>query len=158
SCLSSILELRLPAGCTLGDQVEEVPDTAEVVARRERGVGDPNDARPDPFEYRDAWPWPLLPIAHVLGKGAALARHHRIAPSARGSDPLLLLVRNRREEHECGTVAQMLEDAVESVGPQGAVGAARSHVVDHQQRVLVAEQLRQARIAAAGAGKRVVLD
>src|SRR5262249_54372745 len=51
----------------------------------------------------------------------------------------------------------MLEHAVEAVGPQRAIGTRCAHVVNHDERVLVAEQFGELD-GAAHTSKRVVLD
>src|SRR5262249_55858856 len=68
----SVLVVRLPAGGAFGNEIEEVPDAAEIVARRERRVGHPHDS---PFlapEHGDArHPAAVLTVAHVLGERGA---------------------------------------------------------------------------------------
>src|ERR1700747_141266 len=63
---SRILILRGPAAGALGDQIEEVPDGAEIVARREAGVGHPEHPAAAPAEHRHPGMVAVLAaIAHV---------------------------------------------------------------------------------------------
>src|SRR5580700_7034255 len=63
---SRILILRGPAAGALGDQIEEVPDGAEIVARREAGVGHPEHLAAAPAEHRHPGMVAVLAaIAHV---------------------------------------------------------------------------------------------
>ena len=64
-----------------------------------------------------------------------------------------------RREHERASAGQMLVHTRKSIGPQRAVRALASHVVDHDEIALVLEEFGEFHLhAAAGVGERVVLD
>src|SRR5229473_5306447 len=115
--LRRILELRLPAGSSLRDEIEQVPHGAEIVARRERRVGDAHDLLAFAPEYRDARRRAAVgAIAHVLAEGRTLVGDHGKFPAAARGEFLLLLGRIGRGEHEGGAAAQMVVDAIEAIG------------------------------------------
>ena len=69
--------------------------------------------------------------------------HHRKLPAAAGGEALLHFWRiGARNDHR-RAVQQMVIDAVQSVGPQRAVGAGGAHIVDEDQVGLTGEQLGQ---------------
>src|SRR5262245_31501486 len=71
--LAGVAVLWFPARGAFGDQVEDVPHSAEIVAGRERGVGDAHDLVPCPLEHRDAGHcMTVAPVPHVLREGRAL--------------------------------------------------------------------------------------
>src|SRR5215470_15537970 len=73
-----------PAGGALREQVEEVPDRAEIVARREPGVGDAEDLAAALLVHRYArHPAIVAAIAHVGGEAGVPMRHHAESPAAR---------------------------------------------------------------------------
>src|SRR5919198_4721613 len=71
-----VAEFRLPAGDALRDEVEHVPHRAEVVARRETGIGDAQDFSAAFLEHRHAGQRSVVPIAHVLRETRVLDRDH----------------------------------------------------------------------------------
>jgi hypothetical protein len=51
---SPVAELRAPARRAYGQQIEEMPDRAEIVARAEAGIGDAQHGIARALEHRDA--------------------------------------------------------------------------------------------------------
>src|SRR5262249_16517355 len=81
AAVSRVLVFWLPAGGAFGNEIEKVPDVAEIVPGRERRVGHPHDPRLLAPEQGDAWhPAAVLAVAHVLGESGALVRYHRKRP------------------------------------------------------------------------------
>src|SRR5262245_11568148 len=104
--LSRVLVFRLPAGGAFGDEIEEVPDAAEIVAGRERCVGHPHDPPVLAPEHGDArHPAAVLTVAHVLGERGALVRHHGKRPMPAFRELPLLLWRIGGGDDERGAVA-----------------------------------------------------
>src|SRR5262249_45711919 len=80
-----ILILRRPAARAFGDQVEEVPDGAEIVAGREAGVGHTEHLAAALAEHRHAGMVAVRSaVAHVGRERALAVRNHAEAPAARG--------------------------------------------------------------------------
>src|SRR5262249_16134514 len=82
-----------PPGCAFRDEIEEVPDPAEIIAGRERSVRDPDDATAVALEHRYPRHRAVAPITHVLRESRPLARHHGKPPAAATCEFLLLLRR-----------------------------------------------------------------
>src|SRR5215813_12088145 len=140
--LSRVLVLRLPASGAFGNELQEVPDAAEIVARREWRVGHPHDSPVLAPEHGDArHPTAVLTVTHVLGERGPLVRHHGKRPMPAFCELPLLLWCVRRGDDERGAVTQVRIGAVEPVRPQRAIWTALAHVVDNEQIGLVAEQL-----------------
>src|SRR5215471_8403438 len=75
AAVSRVVVLRLPAGGAFGNEIEEVPDAAEIVAGRERCVGHPHDPAVLAPEHGDArHPSAVLTVAHFLSERSALMR------------------------------------------------------------------------------------
>src|SRR5512144_1526382 len=75
---SAVAEPRRPLAGALGEEVEEVPERAEIVAGAEAGVGDAQDAAVLPPEHEDArHPAAVLgAVAHVGREARPLVAHH----------------------------------------------------------------------------------
>src|SRR5262249_49400147 len=81
---SLVFVFRLPVRGAFGQEIEEVPDRAEIITRSERRVGDPDDFFALFLEHRHArQPAVVAPIAHVGGEGGLAMRYHGEAPAAR---------------------------------------------------------------------------
>src|SRR5882672_1417616 len=116
SCYASaVAEPRVPVAGAAGQQVEEVPDRTEIVARAEPGVGDAQDRAPLALEDRHARQAAavLALVAHIGGEAGAGVAHHREAPAAPGSEALLPRGRVGARDREGGAVGEVVVDAVE---------------------------------------------
>src|ERR1700681_1936288 len=141
----SVLNLRKPIAGAAGQEIEQVPDRAEIIAGAEARIRHPDDLLSLALKHGD----PRLPAlagakAHVCGKRAARVTDHGKFPAATRSEHALRVRRLRTRHHECGTSGDMMMNAVVAVGPHGAGRARRSHVVNDDQKLMIAEQLRQA--------------
>src|SRR6516165_267491 len=106
AAVSRVRVLRLPAGGAFGNEIEEVPDAAEIVAGREGRVGDPHDPAVLTPEHGDArHPAAVLTVAHVPGERGALVRHHGKRPMPAFRKLLLLLWCIGRRDDESAAVA-----------------------------------------------------
>src|SRR5581483_1607478 len=133
---------------SFGKEIEEVPHETEVIAGRERGIGNAHQLLALALEHRDAGQISVLAaVTHVLGEIRALVGHHGESPTATLGEFHLRVGRIRRGDHESGPTPQMVVGSVETVRPERAISAALAHVVHDEQRVLVAEQLREPRYA-----------
>src|SRR5262245_34167670 len=89
---SLVFVFWLPVRGAFRKKIEEVPDRAEIIARPERRVRDPDDFFALFLEHGHAWqPAVVAPIAHVGGEGGIAMRHHVEAPAARCLEFLLRL-------------------------------------------------------------------
>src|SRR6202165_1219983 len=141
----SVLNLRKPIAGAAGQEIEQVPDRAEIIAGAEARIRHPDDLLSLALKHRD----PRLPAlagakAHVRGKRAARVTDQGKFPAATRGELALHFRRLRTRHHECGTSGDMMMNAVVAVGPHGAGRARRSHVVNDDQNPMIAEELRQA--------------
>src|SRR5262245_663469 len=88
----AVFVLRRPVAGALRNQIEEVPDAAEIIAGPEAGIRHPQQLVPALLENRYArQPAILAAIAHVLRKRAVAVGDHADAPVARRLELLLLV-------------------------------------------------------------------
>src|SRR6516162_2746609 len=82
-CSACVLVFWLPSGRAFGDQIEEMPHAAEIVAGRERRIGNAHELAGLALEHRNSWGKSVLAgVAHVARKARAMMRHHRKFPAA----------------------------------------------------------------------------
>src|ERR671923_1207540 len=138
---SRVAELGSPISRAARQKIEDVPKGAEVIAGFEGGIGHAHNPLAIALEHGNAGQpaTALGAIAHVRGEARTLMADHRKLPAAALGKALLHLWRiGARHDHR-RAIRQMVIDAVQSVGPQRAVGAGGAHVVDKDQVSLTGE-------------------
>src|SRR2546421_3959490 len=135
------------------------PVSVPAIAGTETGVRNPHDGMALAPEDGDArHPSSLRGyVAHIGREGRSRMTHHREFPAAALGEFLLDSgpVGARRREGRPGD--HVLMDAVVAVGPQGAVRAGDTHIVNEDEILVMTEELRQAH-RAVDVGELVVLD
>src|SRR5213082_2123650 len=151
--------LHRPLADTARQQIEEVPQRAKVVAGTETGVRNPHDGMALAPEDGDArHPSSLRGyVAYIGREGRSRMTHHREFPAAALGEFLLDSGPVGARRHEGRPGHHVLMDAVVAVGPQGAVRAGDTHIVNEDEILVMTEELRQAH-RAVDVGELVVLD
>jgi len=90
---------------SIGQQVDEVVHSAEVIEWSELGVGDSHDLVAPSLENGDTWADRFVrrAVAHIGAEAIALTAHHRKPPTTIGSELSLHAGSVSGYEHECRT-------------------------------------------------------
>ncbi len=129
-----------------------MPDTVERIERAEGGVGHAVDFAALLHEGGNSRLRFLARTkAHALDEIRALPGNHGELPAALGGETFLRAGRVVGDDGESRAVGQVEIDAIETIGPKGAIRAMPAHVMDEYEIALGAEKSGELHRAAGGA-------